>query len=72
VPSLIALHELLEELQLSHHGHLKLLDHYPTKLFLRRLISGTKDNIIYINLAYKQVNVDCLGEQDRIRFPNLE
>jgi hypothetical protein len=52
-----------EEFQLPHHGLLKLLDRYPTKFFIRRLISGTKDNINYIHLEYNTFIIDHLGEQ---------
>jgi hypothetical protein len=45
-----------------HHEHLKLLDHYPTKFLTRLLISRTKYYIININLAYKQVIINCISE----------
>jgi hypothetical protein len=44
-----------EELQFTHHRHLKPLGHDPTKLFTKLIISRTKDNIININLTNKDI-----------------
>jgi hypothetical protein len=71
-----ALLELLlkskEILQLPHHRHLEFLYHDPTKLFTRGLISRPKNNIININLTYKQVFSNCFSEESRINFTNFE
>jgi hypothetical protein len=40
-----------EELQLTHHGHLKYLSHDPTKLLNIHMISTTKYYVIDIYLA---------------------
>ena len=41
-----------EELQLTHHGHLKSLGHDPTKLLTKRMISTIKYYVIDIYLAH--------------------
>jgi hypothetical protein len=61
-----------EILQLPHHGHLKFLYHNSTKLLTRLLVSIPKDNIININLAYKQVFVNCFSEESRVGFSDFK
>jgi hypothetical protein len=61
-----------EELQFTHHRHLKSLGHDPTKLFTKFIISRTKDNIININLAYKDIFSISLNEESRIGFAYLK
>jgi len=39
-----------EIVELAHHGHFKLSLHSCNKLLAQILISGSKDNIIYIDL----------------------
>jgi hypothetical protein len=64
--------ESKEILLLPHHRHLKFLYHNPTKLFTRCLVSRPKDNIININLAYKQVFTNCFSEESGVSFTNFE
>jgi hypothetical protein len=61
-----------EILQLPHHGHLKFPYHNSTKLFTRRLVSRPKDNIININLAYKQDFVNCFSEESSVSFSDFK
>jgi hypothetical protein len=61
-----------EELQFTHRRHLKSLGHDPTKLFTKFIISRTKDNIININLANKNIFSICLNEESRIGFAYLK
>jgi hypothetical protein len=58
--------------QLAHHRHLKLLRHYPAKLFTRLLVSRTKYYVIDINLAHKEITITSLCKKSGIGFPNLE
>ena len=51
-----------EELQLTHHGHLILLLHHMPKLITVSFVSAAKDNVIHIDLAYKQFTIICLRE----------
>ena len=55
-----------EELQLIHHGHLILLLHHVPKLIAISLVSATEDNVIHIDLAYKQFTIICLREESEI------
>jgi hypothetical protein len=64
--------ESMKVLQLAHHGHIKFLYHNSTKLFTRWLVSRPKDNIININLAYKQVFDNCFSEESRVSFPDFK
>ena len=48
-----------EELQLTHHGHLKSLRHDPTKFLTKSMISTTKYYIIDIYLAHKYIFANC-------------
>jgi hypothetical protein len=61
-----------EELQFTHHRHLKSLGHDPTKLFTKFVISRIKDNIININLAYKDIFSISLNKESRIDFAYLK
>ena len=55
-----------EELQLTHHGHLILLLHHMPKLITVSLVGAAKDNVIHIDLAYKQFTIICLREESGI------
>jgi hypothetical protein len=50
-----------KEVELSHHKHLKPIDHDLVKLITKELISRNKDNVTNINLAYKDIiiNLSC-------------
>jgi hypothetical protein len=61
-----------EELQFTHHRHLKSLGHDLTKLFTKFITSRTKDNIININLEYKYILSISLNEESRIGFAYLK
>jgi hypothetical protein len=61
-----------KELQLSHHRHLKPIDHDLTKLITKRLISITKNYVININLVYKQILVHLSSEESIIGFTNFK
>jgi hypothetical protein len=64
--------ESKEILQLPHYRHLKFLYHNSTELFTICLVSRPKDNIININLAYKQVFDNCFSEESRVSFSDFE
>ena len=51
-----------EELQLTHHGHIKPVRHDPTKFLTKSLISTTKYYIIDIYLAHKNIIIDFVSE----------
>jgi hypothetical protein len=61
-----------EELQFTHHRHLKSLGHDPTKFFTKFFISRAKDNIINIDLAYKDIISISLNKESRIDFAYLK
>src|SRR6185312_17541820 len=61
-----------EELQFTHHGHLKSLGHDPTKLFTKLFISRTKDNVININLTHEEIYIYFLSKESRIGFANYK
>jgi hypothetical protein len=44
-----------EELQFTHHRHLKSLGHDPTKLLTKIMVSSTKYYVIDIYLAHKYI-----------------
>ena len=48
----------MEELQLSHHGHLEPICHNPTKFLTESHISTTKYYVIDIYLANKDIIID--------------
>jgi hypothetical protein len=50
--------KIKKEVELSHHRHLKPSSHDLTKLIIKGLISRTKNNIININLAYKDIIIN--------------
>jgi hypothetical protein len=57
-----------EELQLTHHGHLKSLCHDPTKLFTKLMVSTTKYYVIDIYLAHKYIFIDFPSKEGKIGF----
>jgi hypothetical protein len=59
-----------KEVELSHHRHLKPISHDLAKLITKGLISRTKDNVININLAYKDIIINPSCELSRIDFTN--
>src|SRR3989337_1476005 len=61
-----------KEFQLSHHGHLILLLHHMPKLITVSLISAAEDNVIHIDLAYKQFSIICLCEESGIKRTRFE
>jgi hypothetical protein len=58
-----------KKFHLPHHGHLKFLNHDPTKLFIRWIVIRPKDDII---MAYKQVFINSFSKECRICFSNFE
>ena len=58
-----------EELQFTHHRHLKSLGHDPTKFLTKRMISTTKYYIIDIYLVHKYIFANFVSENGRIIFP---
>ena len=61
-----------EELQLTHHGHLILLLHHVSKLITVSLVSAAEDNVIHIDLAYKQFTIVCVREESGIQGTRFE
>ena len=61
-----------KELQLSHHGNLELWGHESGKLLIESFVRKTKDNIINIYLAYKQLPFDLLSKKSGVNFPNFK
>jgi hypothetical protein len=57
-----------EELQFTHHGHLKSLGHDPTKFLTKIMISTTKYYVIDIYLAHKYIFTNFTSEMGRINF----
>jgi hypothetical protein len=57
-----------EELQFTHHGHLKSLGHDHTKLLTKLMVSTTKYYVIDIYLAHKYIFIDFASEKGRIGF----
>jgi len=57
-----------EELQLTHHGHLKSLRHDPTKFLTKSMISTTKYYVIDIYLAHKYIFTNFVSEKGRVGF----
>jgi hypothetical protein len=57
-----------EELQFTHHGHLKPLGHDPTKFFTKLIISRPKDDIININLTHEDIFSISLNEESIVGF----
>ena len=57
-----------EELQLTHHGHLKSLHHDPTKFLTKSMISTAKYYVIDIYLAHKYIFTNFVSEKGRVGF----
>jgi hypothetical protein len=57
-----------EELQFTHHGHLKSLGHDPNKFLTKSVISTTKYYVIYIYLAHKDIFTNFVSKKGRISF----
>jgi hypothetical protein len=57
-----------EELQFTHHGHLKSLGHNPTKLLTKVMVSTTKYYAIDRYLAHKNIFIDFVSKESRIDF----
>jgi hypothetical protein len=57
-----------EELQFTHHGHLKSLGHDPTKFLTKLMISTTKYYVIDIYLAHKYIFINFMSKNGRIGF----
>src|SRR3954468_18253596 len=55
-----------EVLQAPHHGHLKVLGHSLREPLAQRRIRRTKDNVIYIDLAYEQLTIGSLSKKSGI------
>ena len=55
-----------EELQFTHHGHLKSLCHDPTKFLTKSVISTTKYYVIDIYLAHKYIFTNFMSEKGRV------
>jgi hypothetical protein len=61
-----------EECENTHHGPLKPIGHDFAKLITKGFVSRTKNNVINIYLAYKQIFVHPSSEECRIILTNLE
>jgi hypothetical protein len=59
-----------KECENSHHGHFKFISHNFAKLITKGFFSRTKDNIINIYLAYKQIFSHFSSEESRIGLTN--
>jgi hypothetical protein len=59
-----------KECEYSHHGYFKHICHNFAKLFTKRFVSRTKDNIINIYLAYKQLFFYFSSEASRVGLTN--
>ena len=57
-----------KELQFTHHGHLKSLDHDHTKFLTKNVISTTKYYVIDIYLAHKDIFTNFVSEKGRIGY----
>src|SRR3954467_8376187 len=55
-----------EILQAPHHGHLKVLGHSLREPLAQRWIRRTKNDVIYIDLAYEQLTIGSLGKKSGI------
>jgi hypothetical protein len=58
--------ESKEELQFTHHRHLKSLGHDPTKFLIKSMISTTKYYIIDKYLAHKDIFTNFANKKGRI------
>jgi hypothetical protein len=59
-----------KECENFHHGHFKSISHDFAKLIIKRFVSRTKDNIINIYLAYKQIFYHFSSEESRMSLTN--
>jgi hypothetical protein len=59
-----------KECENPHHGHLKSIRHYFTKLITKGFVSRTKYNIVNIDLAYKQIFTYFSSEDSRVDLIN--
>jgi hypothetical protein len=57
-----------EELQFTHHRHLKSLGHDPTKLLTKIRVSTIKYYVINIYLTHKYIFIDFASKKGRIGF----
>ena len=57
-----------EELQFTHHGHLKSLGHDPTKFLTKRMIGTPKYYVIGIYLSHKYIFPNFVSEKGRVGF----
>src|SRR3954469_25106231 len=55
-----------EILQAPHHGHLKVLGHSLREPLAQRWIRRTKDDVIYIDLAYEKLTIGSFGKNSGI------
>jgi hypothetical protein len=59
-----------KECENPHHGHLEPIHYYFAKLITKGFVSGTKYNIINIDLAYKQIFTHFSSEESRVGLTN--
>jgi hypothetical protein len=59
-----------KECENSHHGYFKPIGHDFAKLITKGFASRTKDNIINVYLAYKQIFAHLSSEESIIRLTN--
>jgi hypothetical protein len=59
-----------KECQNPHYGHFKSIGHDFAKLITKGFVSRTKDNIINVYLAYKQMFTHFSSEESEIRLTN--
>ena len=59
-----------KEFENPHHGHFKHISHDLAKLITKGFVSRTKDNIINIYLAYKQIFTHFSSEESRVSLTN--
>jgi transketolase C-terminal domain/subunit len=57
-----------KEFQFPHHGHLKLVGHLPRKLIIERFVIRTKNDFIYIELAYEKLPINVLSKKTGINL----
>jgi hypothetical protein len=59
-----------KECENPHHGQFKPISHHLAKLIRNEFVSRTKDNIINVYFAYKQLFTHFSSEESRIRLTN--
>jgi hypothetical protein len=64
--------KIKEELQFTHHRHLKSLGHDPTKLLTKLMVSTTKYYVIDIYLAHKYIFIDFASKRVGSTLPILK